>query len=77
MKQGLEGSFRFEPIGLRGGATKKQADEYVRKRLFTWALHYDTQGTADLVGHQLPTYESTKRDGGPPPGAPQLSPLKK
>jgi len=77
VKQGLEGSFRFEPIGLRGGATKKQADEYVRKRLFTWALHYDTQGTADLVGHQLPTYESTKRDGGPPPGAPQLSPLKK
>ena len=74
---GRKSSFRFEPLRLRGASTEKNTNEYVRKRLFSWALHSDAEGTAALFDRNLPKFESTKREGGPPPGAKELSPLKK
>jgi len=73
---GKDASFRFEPRGLPTGSKEKK-DEYIRKRLFSWALHFKGDNTAQMFNRELPMYESTKREGGPPKGAPELSPRKK
>jgi len=71
--RGKEATFKFEPKGLRGGAGKENQLEYIRKRLFSWALHYEDDDTAGLLGRSLPLYEHTRRKGGPSSDAPELS----
>ena len=71
--RGKEATFKFEPERLRGGKSKEKQLEYIRKRLFSWALHYEDDDTADLFGRSLPLYEHTRRKGGPSSDAPELS----
>lgn len=55
-------TFRMVPLGLPyGDPGSKEANEYVKKLLFTWAINLDPEWMADLFGTELRQYEKPER----------------
>ena len=56
-----ENTFRMVPTGRMAGTRgSTEANEYVKKMLFTWAINLDPEGMADLFGTTLRQYEKPK-----------------
>ena len=60
-KGGTKNTFRMIPRGIaRGTQGSQEADDYVKKLLFTWAIDLAPQKMADLFGTKLRAYEKPK-----------------